>query len=137
MSGSELICVNRPATNPALMLLKQGHAMNIEEAIFSRRSAREFTAQTVDDRDIDQLIEAAVYAPNAMHQQPWAFIVLRDKKTIERNLARRQGSYADKYDTERTVGADRSASQRSEFRYFLWSPCADRCCSRCSRSLDC
>jgi len=57
--------------------------MNIEEAIFSRRSAREFTAQTVDDRDVDQLIEAAVYAPNAMHQQPWAFIVLRDKKLLK------------------------------------------------------
>lgn len=57
--------------------------MNLSEAIFSRRSVREYTPQALDDQDVDQLIQAAVYAPNAMHQQPWAFTVVRNQKILD------------------------------------------------------
>lgn len=57
--------------------------MELKEAVFSRRSIRDFTSQALGDGEIDQLIEAAVYAPNAMHQQPWAFVIVRDKKILD------------------------------------------------------
>ena len=57
--------------------------MDLNEAIFSRRSVREYTSRPVDEQTIDQLIEAAVYAPNAMHQQPWTFTVVRDRKMLD------------------------------------------------------
>lgn len=58
--------------------------MEINEAIFGRRSVREYTSQEVDEQTIRQLIEAAVYAPNAVNQQPWTFTVVRDKDALDR-----------------------------------------------------
>jgi nitroreductase len=57
--------------------------MQINEAIFGRRSVREYTSQPVDDQTIHELIEAAVYAPSALHQQPWTFAVVRDQKMLD------------------------------------------------------
>lgn len=61
--------------------------MDINEAIFGRRSVREYTAQSVDEETIRRLIDAAVHAPNAVNQQPWTFTVVRDREVLDR-LAR-------------------------------------------------
>ena len=39
--------------------------MDLKEAIYSRRSVREFTAETVSEKIIRDLIEAAVQAPSS------------------------------------------------------------------------
>src|SRR5665647_3100762 len=52
--------------------------MDLKEAIYTRRAAREFTAEPVDDGTLRQLIDAAVQAPSAGTQQPWSFCVIRD-----------------------------------------------------------
>jgi len=57
--------------------------MDISEAIFTRRSIREYTSQTVDDETIHRLIEAAIYAPNSVNNQPWMFTVIRDQSVLE------------------------------------------------------
>ena len=49
--------------------------MEIDEAIFGRRSVREYTLQ---DR------KAAVHAPNAVNQQPWMFTVVSGKAVLDR-----------------------------------------------------
>jgi hypothetical protein len=61
--------------------------VDINEAIFGRRSVREYTAQSVDEETIRRLIDAAVHAPNAVNQQPWTFTVVRDREVLDR-LAR-------------------------------------------------
>ena len=43
--------------------------MNINEAIYGRRSTREYTTETVDEVVIGRLIDAAVQAPSAVNQQ--------------------------------------------------------------------
>ena len=58
--------------------------MDINEAISGRRSTREYTAQAVDEQTIRRLIDAAVHAPNAVNQQPWAFTVVRDQGVLDR-----------------------------------------------------
>ena len=58
--------------------------MDINEAIFGRRSMREYTAQAVDEQTIRRLIDAAVHAPNAVNQQPWMFTVVRDQRLLDR-----------------------------------------------------
>jgi hypothetical protein len=58
--------------------------MDINEAISGRRSAREYTAQAVDEQTIRRLIDAAVHAPNAVNQQPWMFTVVRDQGRLDR-----------------------------------------------------
>ena len=52
-------------------------------SIFKRRSVRRYTEQKVEKEKIDRLIRAAMQAPSACNQQPWEFIVIDDKKTIE------------------------------------------------------
>ncbi len=56
--------------------------MDIKEAIYARRSVREFTHEAVDQRLIRQLIDAAIQAPSAVNQQPWRFSVVRDKTRL-------------------------------------------------------
>ena len=58
--------------------------MDLEEAIYSRRAVREFTAEPVKEEVLRQLINAAIQAPSAVNQQPWLFSVLRDKALVAR-----------------------------------------------------
>ena len=58
--------------------------MDINDAISGRRSTREYTAKAVDEQTIRRLIDAALHAPNAMHQQPWTFTVVRDQGLLDR-----------------------------------------------------
>lgn len=52
--------------------------MDLKEAIFTRRAVRAYTAESVDDRVLRELIDAAVQAPSAVNEQPWLFCVVRD-----------------------------------------------------------
>jgi len=56
--------------------------MDLIDAIYSRRSVREFTAETVNEKVIRGLIEAAVQAPSAVNAQPCTFCVVRDKTVL-------------------------------------------------------
>ncbi len=51
-------------------------------AIFERRSIRKFTNQGVADEKIQKLLEAAMAAPSAGNQQPWHFLVLKERGTL-------------------------------------------------------
>jgi nitroreductase len=50
--------------------------VNILDAIRGRRSIKRFTERAVSREDIEQLIDAAVQAPNHKLTQPWRFYVL-------------------------------------------------------------
>ena len=56
--------------------------MDVFEAIFTRRSIREFTAEDVSDADLDIMLRAAMAAPSAHNRQPWHFVVVRDKALL-------------------------------------------------------
>ena len=58
--------------------------MDIIEAIYHRRAIRDFTEEPVGKDQIDQLIAAAVEAPNAMDRQRWSFVVVRDRALLKR-----------------------------------------------------
>jgi nitroreductase len=48
----------------------------------SRRSIREFTDSSVSHSQIEQLIEAACWAPSNHNRQGWKFIVFEDRREI-------------------------------------------------------
>jgi len=58
--------------------------MDLKEAIYTRRSARDFTDEPVDEKTLRQLVDAAVQAPSAVNQQPWSFCVVRDRTLLVR-----------------------------------------------------
>jgi nitroreductase len=58
--------------------------MDLLEAIKSRRAVRTYTAKPVDAASLTALIDAAIEAPSAMNQQPWSFVVVRDRALLDR-----------------------------------------------------
>jgi nitroreductase len=56
---------------------------SISKIIRQRRSIRKFTAQMPAEQEIEQILEAARWAPSGQNNQPWKFMVIRDIKTRE------------------------------------------------------
>jgi nitroreductase len=56
--------------------------MDLKEAIYTRRSVRDFTEDAVDEKTLKELIGAAIQAPSAVNQQPCSFCVVRDKALL-------------------------------------------------------
>ena len=56
---------------------------SIFETILARRSVRRFKTKKVDRSTISNLLEAAVRAPTAIHQEPWAFVIIQDKHMLK------------------------------------------------------
>ncbi|MFH1147320.1 MAG: nitroreductase [Pseudomonadota bacterium] len=50
------------------------------QAIYQRRSIREFSAQAVGDELLREVLKAASWAPSGLNNQPWRFAVIRDSK---------------------------------------------------------
>jgi len=58
--------------------------LTILDAIYGRRSVRSYTSTPLDRETIRALLDAAVQAPTAMHNEPWQFVVLQDRGVLER-----------------------------------------------------
>ena len=56
--------------------------MDAMQAILTRRSIRKYTSQPVSDETVTELLKAAMSAPTAGNQ-PWHFVVIRDRKVLE------------------------------------------------------
>lgn len=56
--------------------------MDTLKAIATRRSIRKYKDKPVSDELIQKIIEAGMYAPSAGNQQPWHFMVIRDRKVL-------------------------------------------------------
>ncbi|MCE5252674.1 MAG: nitroreductase family protein [Actinomycetia bacterium] len=52
------------------------------DAILTRRSIRRYTDRPVADEVVVELLRAAMAAPSAQNQQPWQFIVVRDRSLL-------------------------------------------------------
>ena len=57
--------------------------MDALQALSSRRSIRQFTAEPVSDADLDTVLRAAMAAPSASNERPWRFLVARDQAMRE------------------------------------------------------
>jgi len=51
--------------------------------ILARRSVRRYTSQPVSEEEIATLLEAAMAAPSASNRQPWHFIVISRRETLD------------------------------------------------------
>lgn len=96
--------------------------MDLNEAITGRRAVREYTAETLDEASVNQLIDAAMQAPSAMNEQPWTFTVLRNQKILD------QISDASKALVLKTMGTSihsdqfQSHLEDSDFQIFYHAP---------------
>lgn len=59
-------------------------AINVIEAIASRRSVRSYTRDPIPEATVRTLLHAAAQAPTAMHVEPWLFAVVQDRDALKR-----------------------------------------------------
>lgn len=57
--------------------------MDALEAIMSRRSVRQFLPEPVSEELLEKILKAAMRAPSANNQQPWWYLVVRDRSRLE------------------------------------------------------
>jgi nitroreductase len=70
-------------------------SMTVMDAIYGRRSVRAYMPQKVDWATITMLIGAAVRAPTAVHEEPWAFVVVQDPSVLKNLSDRARLLFAD------------------------------------------
>jgi nitroreductase len=58
--------------------------VDVIDAIYGRRAVRAYTGRMLDRETVQRLIEAAIQAPSAVNQQPWAFVVVQDAALLRR-----------------------------------------------------
>jgi nitroreductase len=54
------------------------------DAIRARRNTREYQDRPIDPADLDRILEAGRRSPSSMNEQPWDFVVVTDRATLER-----------------------------------------------------
>lgn len=62
----------------------QHSANGILKTIYARRSVRAYAPTALDSATIQTLLDAAVHAPTAMHEEPWAFVVVQNHELLQR-----------------------------------------------------
>ena len=58
--------------------------METLKAISTRRSIRQFTSQVISEDLVEKLLRAAMQAPSARNYQPWHFLVVNDRKMLNK-----------------------------------------------------
>lgn len=53
------------------------------EAIYKRRSIREFTDAEVSIEQLHEIVKAGMWAPSGMNNQPWRFVIIKNPEIKE------------------------------------------------------
>lgn len=92
--------------------------MEVKDAIYDRRSVREFTDNLVDKATVNELLAAAVQAPSAMNMQPWAFVVIQDKALLRAYSNRAKALCVQVFKQDGKLAALKSRLEDPDFNVF-------------------
>lgn len=67
--------------------------MDVYEAIFSRRTIRDFQAKAINEDIIKKIIDADLHAPSNNHMREWQFVVIQDQSVRVKVIDRIQKHY--------------------------------------------
>jgi len=59
----------------------------ILETIRNRRSIQRFKPEQIGERELEAIVESALLAPSAVNAHPWHFLVIQEKRTLDRMAA--------------------------------------------------
>ncbi|MDR1702024.1 MAG: nitroreductase [Sporomusaceae bacterium] len=97
--------------------------MDLKEAIYKRRSVRQFTDAQVEKEKLDTLFQAAVQAPSATNAQPWAFAVIRDVELLKNYSDGAKKILLDNIETIPYLEKYKSALENRNFNIFYNANC--------------
>jgi nitroreductase len=58
--------------------------MDLFDGIYTRRSVRQFTDESLARDELIEIIKAGTWAPSGLNNQPWRFVIINDRDTLER-----------------------------------------------------
>jgi nitroreductase len=58
--------------------------MELYQGLITRRSIRKYTREIIEEDNIIAIIKAGMYAPSARNRRPWHFIVIDDRKVMNK-----------------------------------------------------
>jgi len=64
-------------------MTKPDGKMSVMDAILERRSVRSYSPERLGQATIRTLLDAAVWAPTAVHEEPWAFVIAQDMAALK------------------------------------------------------
>lgn len=70
-----------PLASPALATETDS---SLIELIKSRHSVRRYLKTPITDAEVETMLRCAMQAPSAVNEQPWEFVVIRDKNILEK-----------------------------------------------------
>lgn len=60
------------------------NSADVLHLIKSRRSIRKFLRRDIPDKIMYEILEAGIWAPSGLNNQPWRFIILKEKSFMEK-----------------------------------------------------
>jgi nitroreductase len=83
------------------------------ELVQSRRSIRDYTDQEVTDEQVEAMLKAAMAAPSVQDLRPWHFVVVRERKQLDKLAkAHKHASVLEKAPMAIVVCGDEEISNR-------------------------
>lgn len=67
--------------NPELI---DRYKIDVIEALYNRRAVRNYLPKKVEPEIIHQLLDAAVHAPSALHEESRGFVIIQNKSLLDR-----------------------------------------------------
>ncbi len=88
------------------------------DVIQERRSTRKFKSTPVPKEHIDKMLDAAHLAPTAGNQQPWKFLVVRDRSTLDQLQAECISHSLKAYKERENPGPEELETKREEVNEY-------------------
>ncbi|HHF7365555.1 TPA: nitroreductase family protein [Legionella bozemanae] len=60
------------------------YKMDVMDALYNRRAVRNYLPKKVDSEIIHHLLDAAIHAPSALHEESRGFVVIQNKSLLDR-----------------------------------------------------
>ena len=57
--------------------------LSVLNAIYKRRSIREFTEKEISSEQLYEIVKAGIWAPSGLNNQPWRFVIIQDPEIKE------------------------------------------------------
>ncbi len=84
MRGKTLFSLLAALCVGCLSVSAQGSANPTLKSIYERASVRSYTSKAVGREKLVELVKAGMAAPSAMNKQPWEFIIIEDRATLNK-----------------------------------------------------
>lgn len=104
--------------------------MNVLEAIRNRHATRSYTEQPVDRAAVETLLDAAVQAPSAINQQPWAFVVIQNRALLKAYSDRAKRHWAETMSGDPSWEWVRTMIENPDYHLFYEAPALVVICAR-------